>query len=206
MRVAEGVHIPFRARDLSRRHLEDFRGKRGVQIAGRPDLDLAVAALGLQRREPADLELAADGDQHISALQLQDEARLRLDEMGILIAPRERLDGNVIAANLARNRGEILDGRHDIELALRSRCDGQREQKYEKQFQTSHDEPQNGCAPCAPIENWNWNSSSLAVGPSAYSVRRYCPRTWLNSLGQYVNVAEPPLSSSDASSARFERS
>ena len=40
----------------------------------------------------------------------------------------------------------------------------------------------------------------------AWLVRRYCARTWLNSLGQYVRIAEPPVSRSAAASARSDPS
>src|SRR6187401_1006475 len=53
---------------------------------------------------------------------------------------------------------------------------------------------QNGCAPWAPMEYWNWKRNSFAGSPVAYFVRRYWPRTWLNSLGQYVNMSDPPES------------
>src|SRR2546427_164613 len=72
-------------------------------------------------RQPSDFELAPDDDQHVGPLQLEDEARLRLDEMRVLIALRQRLDGGAIAANLARDRREILGRRDDVQLPLRAR-------------------------------------------------------------------------------------
>ena len=53
---------------------------RCVQIALGAGLDLRVAALLDERRQPADLQLAADDDEDVRLLQLQDEARLRLDD------------------------------------------------------------------------------------------------------------------------------
>src|SRR5262249_26453583 len=101
------------------------------QIAVGPRLDLRVAALLDERRQPADLELAADYDQHVGPLKLQDEARLRFDEMRILIAPGDGLDANPIAADLARDRREILGPRHHGQLALRVRW--QRDEQRDKE-------------------------------------------------------------------------
>ena len=102
-------------------NLENRGAERGVEIARRAHLNLRVPALLNQRRQPADFELAADADQHVRLLQLEDEAGLRLDEVRILIALGHRVDGDVVAADLARDRREILGRRHDVELALRAR-------------------------------------------------------------------------------------
>ena len=87
VRIAQRVHVAHRARDLA---LWECRGccacSGRIEIARRADLNLRVAALLDERRQPADLELAADDDQQIGLLQLQDEARLGLDEVRILIA------------------------------------------------------------------------------------------------------------------------
>ena len=98
---------------------------------GAPGLDLGVAALLDERRKPADLQLAADGNQQIGLLQFQDEARLRFDEVRILVAPGDRLHGDPIAADLARNRREIFGRRDDVQLALRERRG--REQRARRQ-------------------------------------------------------------------------
>jgi hypothetical protein len=73
------------------------------------------------RLQPADFELAADGNEHVGFLELEDEARLGFDEMRILVTPREGFDGNPIAADLTRNRCEIFGRRDDIQLRLRKR-------------------------------------------------------------------------------------
>src|SRR6266852_7786431 len=70
---------------------------------------------------------------------------------------------------------------------------------------------QKGCAPCAPITNKNWNRNSLAFenspgAPRARCPKRYCPRIWLNSLGQYVRIPEKPVSVRFALAARPLRS
>ena len=95
------MDVAHRAGDLPGRQVEDPRGQRRIEIALPSRLDLRVPALRDERRQPADLELAADDDQQIGAIQLDDEARLRFDEMRILIATRERFDGDLVAADLA---------------------------------------------------------------------------------------------------------
>ena len=132
MRVAERMDVPHGARDVAGRNLENRRAERSVQITCCARLNLAVSALLNERREPADLELAADGNQQVCFLELQDEARLRFDEMRILIAFRDRVDGRAIAGHLARNRREILRRRDDVQLALRLRWGGHDDRHNQK--------------------------------------------------------------------------
>lgn len=72
-----------------------------------------------ERRQPADLELAADGDVQVGSADREDEAGLRLHEMRILVTLRERGHRHLIAANLAGDRPEVFGGRDDVQLALR---------------------------------------------------------------------------------------
>ena len=113
------MNVSHRPGDLPRRDVENRRLERGVEVARRARLNLAVAALLNQRRQPADFELPADGDQQIGALELEDEARLRLDEVRILIALGDRFDGDPIAADLAPDRRQVLGRGDHVELALR---------------------------------------------------------------------------------------
>jgi hypothetical protein len=48
-------------------------------------------------------------------VELQDEARLGLDEVRVLIALRQRIDGHLVAAHLARDRFQVLSGRDHLE-------------------------------------------------------------------------------------------
>ncbi len=70
MRVAERVHVAHRPRDLPLWDVENPRLQRRVEIAVGARLNLRVPALLDERRQPADLELAADDDQQVGALQL----------------------------------------------------------------------------------------------------------------------------------------
>src|SRR5262249_52783279 len=145
VRVAERVDVAHRAGELSLRDLEDLGVERRVEITFGPHLDLAVPALLNQGRQPADLELATDDDQYVGFLQLQDEARFRLDEVRILVAARQPLDVRAIAGHFARDRREVLGCGDDVQLALRVR--GQRnecESDGEKSFESFHRAPRTG--------------------------------------------------------------
>ena len=92
-----------------------------VEVTAAADLHLRIATLLDERRQPADLQLAADGHQDVRLLQLQDEARLGFDEVRILISAGDRLDRDAIAADFTGNGRQILGGRDDVGLALRLR-------------------------------------------------------------------------------------
>ena len=89
------------------------------RYAGSARLDPRVAALLHERRQPARFELAPDHDEEIGALQPEDEAGLRLDEVRILVAARDRFDRRPIAGDLARDRRQILGRRDHVEFPLR---------------------------------------------------------------------------------------
>src|SRR5262249_43232952 len=95
---------------------QDLDVVRYFHVSRRSDLDFRIAALRLQRRQPTDLELQADGDQQISFLQLQKKARLRFDEVWVLVALGDGVDGNAIAAHLAPDRSEIFGRGDNVEL------------------------------------------------------------------------------------------
>ncbi len=122
MRVAQRVHVPFRARDGAGRHVEDSGRRRGIEIALRSGLDLRVPALRDERREPADLEIAADDDQQVRLVQDQDEARLRLDEMRVLVALGQRRDLDLVAPHFLGDGRHVLSGGDNVER--RARRDG----------------------------------------------------------------------------------
>src|SRR5262249_2195185 len=121
MRIAKGMDVAFRSCDLTLGDFENSRLHRCVQITARADLDFSIAALLNERWEPTDLEVAANQDKHVGLLELQYEARLCFDEVRVLIASCDRVHGDAIAPNFARDRREILRGRHNIQFALRSR-------------------------------------------------------------------------------------
>src|SRR5947199_189844 len=75
--------------------------------------------------------------ENVRFLQLQDEARLRLHVMRILVPARERFDRRAIAGHFAGDRGEILGRRDDGQFPLsacgeryESERDGQRDEEF----------------------------------------------------------------------------
>src|SRR5262245_41444527 len=99
MRIAEGMNVAFRPRDLSLRDLENPRLGRYVEITVGARLDFRIPALLDKRRKPANLEVSANQDEDVRLLQPEDEARLRFDEVRILIAFGDRVHHNAIPAN-----------------------------------------------------------------------------------------------------------
>src|SRR5216684_1021324 len=86
---------------------ENARPQRRIEIAVRANLNPPVSALLDERWQPANLELAADDDEDVGFLQLQNEAWLRFDEVRILIPFRDRLHRNVVPADFARDSGQV---------------------------------------------------------------------------------------------------
>ena len=81
-------------------HLEQIDAAVRRHVAGRTIHDLAVARAVEQRRHPQ-LQVQAGGDEQIGVAQDPHEARLRLHEVGVLVALRDRGDGAAVAHDLA---------------------------------------------------------------------------------------------------------
>ena len=86
VRIAERMNIAFCPGHLALRDFKNARLSRCIQITVGSNLDFRIAALLNERRQPADLEFAANQDQDVRLLQLQDETWLRFNEMRILLA------------------------------------------------------------------------------------------------------------------------
>src|SRR5262249_22582728 len=102
-------------------NLQNLDVQRRVQVTLGAGLDLRVAALLNERRQPTDLQLTSNHDQQVGLLQLENEARLRLDEVRILIAAGDGLDRDAIAADPAGNRREVLGRGDHVQPRLRRR-------------------------------------------------------------------------------------
>jgi len=72
-----------------------------------------------QQRHPSDLEIEADECPHIGISELQNEARLRFDEVRILIAFADVRRGDFVPADRFRNVVEVGGARDDLELRRR---------------------------------------------------------------------------------------
>ena len=93
------MHVAHGARDLRGGDLQNLAELGHVQIAALPDLDLGIAALRDQRRQPSDLQLQSDDHQQVGLAEIQQEAGLGLDEVGVLIALGDGIDSDVVAAD-----------------------------------------------------------------------------------------------------------
>src|SRR2546426_243358 len=79
------VNVTERARHLLRGAIQDFAAGRRIEVPGRPGMDLRVAALIKERREVANLQLESRDDQRVGPRELQDERRLGVDEVRVLV-------------------------------------------------------------------------------------------------------------------------
>ncbi len=149
------------------RDLEEVDERRDLEVAVAADLDVAVARAGLERRQPADLEREADGDEQVGAREREREVGPGVDEVRVLRRERERLDRDVIAADLARDAPRSGCRGDDPEIGARGRDRDQGDQNREKEsVDTGHVSMlrQNVCAPCAPV------TSSSARKPAQMGV------------------------------------
>src|SRR2546425_8873842 len=78
-------------------------------------MDLRVAALIKERREVANLQLESRDDQRVGPRELQDERRLGVDEVRVLVPLHEGESLDAVPADRVGQRGEVLQGRHDLE-------------------------------------------------------------------------------------------
>src|SRR5262245_63614393 len=108
MGVALGMHVAHGPRDLALWDLEDGSVQRCVHVSCRAWLNLGVTALLDQRRQPPNFQLSSDEDEDVGLLQLEDEARLGLDEVWVLVAPGKRLHARSIACHFSGDRSQIL--------------------------------------------------------------------------------------------------
>jgi hypothetical protein len=87
----------------------------GVDEAGLAVADLAVPRLVDQHRRPQ-LEVEAGGDEEVGLFEHQGERGLRLDEVGVLVAARDRQGIDLCAADrlgdggIGGEGGDHLDG------------------------------------------------------------------------------------------------
>jgi hypothetical protein len=125
MRVAQRMNVPLCTSDCALGDFQNFRELRCVQISGCGRLDVSVAALRDQRRQPANFQIQSHQDQKIGVPQLQQETRLGIDEMRVLIALGQRLDIYLVPSDLLRQRCKI--GKSGYDLQILGRCLGRSE-------------------------------------------------------------------------------
>jgi hypothetical protein len=128
VRVAERMDVAHRAVEL-RGHLEKSQCRRRLEITRRPALDLRVAGLLQQDRQPADLELGAIRDDEIGRARARNQARLRVHAMHVLHRRGCGVDVDVIAAELGRERAPVGGRREHADRRLRRQRQGEEQQR-----------------------------------------------------------------------------
>ena len=120
MRVPERVDVAHRPQLVGRHagHVLDLDAGGGVDVAGLPALNAGVAGLADQGRQPPHLQVQPDVHEGIGAVQGEDERRLCLDEVRVLVPVRQRGHLDPIAAHLSAQVGERFDAGHDAQLGL----------------------------------------------------------------------------------------
>jgi hypothetical protein len=80
------MDVTLGAIDFRGGHIEHVDGRRSVEVAWGPELDVRVATAHDQRRQPTDLEIQPGVDEEARARKRDEQAGLGLDEVRILIA------------------------------------------------------------------------------------------------------------------------
>ena len=110
------MNVAHGAADRSLRLLQNLGELGGVEITRRRRLDLGIAALRDQRRQPPNLKVESDDDEQVGMAQFQKKAGLGLDKMRVLIAFGDRFNVDLVAANLLRQRSQVRGGGNHVEL------------------------------------------------------------------------------------------
>ena len=90
---------------------------RRLEVAGLARLNLWIAGLLHDERQPSDLELGAGGNDQIGAARAGDEARLSLHVVRILEPIRGDIHIDLVAAELLHERAPLRNRREDVERA-----------------------------------------------------------------------------------------
>jgi len=121
VRIAERVDVALGAIHRARGFLEHVDAFRCVHEPGRALLNLGIPTARQHQRQPAAVELEPDRDEHVGVLNRLHQARLRRDEVRVLVPAAEALGGHVFSADMLRDRGEIGQRRGDLEVRERRR-------------------------------------------------------------------------------------
>ena len=119
------------------------RADGGIQIAGLALSNPGVRGLGEGGRKPRHLETLAIHDEKIRPVQMDREASLRGDCVGVLGTLGEIRDRDAVPADDPRNGRIVLGGGHDVQLGLGS-CVGQRHDANQEEDElpfSAHDGP-----------------------------------------------------------------
>src|SRR5207248_2521588 len=106
MRIAERVNITGRAGHVCR-HIHQANSLRRLDATGLADLDLRIARVLQERRQPADFEFGAAIDQNVRIAQRNDETWTRVHEVRIFSWFRQNNEIDFVATDFACERAEI---------------------------------------------------------------------------------------------------
>src|SRR5439155_12512122 len=120
MRIAECMHVARSARDICR-HVHETNPLRSLHASRLADFDLGIARVLQKRRQPSKLELRATIDQDVSIPQRDNEARPRIDEVGIFRSFGQNDEVNLVSADFASERAEVRQSRDYAEFCLSRR-------------------------------------------------------------------------------------
>src|SRR5205823_8912699 len=105
VRIAERVHVAHAPVDVAARYVEHGNDLRDVDVSRAAEHDSLIPRSLEEQRHPADLEVESDKREDVGIAKLQNEARLRLDEVWILI-PFADMDGLDLVA--AHRLGDVV--------------------------------------------------------------------------------------------------
>ena len=172
------------------RLLEQHHVGGGLEISGLARLDGGIAGLLRDERQPADFQFGAGRNDEIGASRTRDQARLRLDVMGVLQRVGRDVDLDLVTTKLLHKRAPFGKRREHIDCRKRRTCERQTERNN---TQPQHRLPwrgsfQNLCAPCAPSVRMYWTKISLSVKSGLSFACWYWMRKRLNSEGVQSSI------------------
>ena len=133
VRVTVDVDVAHAGIELAARYLDRVQAHVRVHVAPGAPGDLGVARRVQQGVQPQ-VQVHADADQHVGAGQFYHLAGSGLDHVGVLIAPRQVVCRNEVAADLLGDPGQVIGrGDHPDRRVRGLRCKGQeREQRSQR--------------------------------------------------------------------------
>src|SRR5687768_11209411 len=117
------MDVPLAAIHVPARDVEQRNRARNIEIAAAAALDPVIAGAVEEQRHPSGFQIESDERPHIGATELQHEARLRFNEMRILVALANVCRGDAVPAYGFGDVVEIRGARDDPELSVRGRSD-----------------------------------------------------------------------------------
>src|SRR5262249_28005346 len=103
--ISERMDVALGAGHFSLRDLEDLGKLGGIEVAVGSRLNSSISRLRNQRRQPSDFQIKTDTDEQVGISQFKQEAWLCFHKVRVLIALGDRVDIDLVAADLLRKCG-----------------------------------------------------------------------------------------------------